>query len=578
MDFCRLIFNQLFVLIFSKFCSINTTGWERESIQEFVRSTLVSTCRSVHTKMTGLRRLFYDDSALKPPTNSSFMVDLNADGRHDFRTTRALSDREEAQLSNAGISTWSSSTMTPAEMARHLLSPSNALTSVIRQPLKITRTLTQLAHRVGHYLTLTGNAEGYWDAYRFDKLAAGQAAVSSIGRFMSELNKFVEALSELREGRLSVDLLSPLVGSSALKRLMQSLSAQGISSLVEKGSDLYQLKVSAVGFASGVVDALIHVPAQRQTLVLTAYEYVPSPLRLAPHRYVRPVPEQTVIVTNPERTLFRSTTLASLNQCSEINGLRVCEIDHFLEKRDDEDCLQNLFLADSEGIVRSCRMTVFPPEDYLVQLTPADFLLYQKEKTDLTVTCPDSGATRFTYSGLRHVRLPEGCLGDSLSFKFEGAPLTPSSPFLSGTVQVAAHWNGSMPELGELDQVLAVLVDQHEETGEPMTFDSLLEEVDERSNQRLRSILVMIASILSGIYTVVQSGWWLCKPVVRRRRSASAAGEADLPPGIEMVSAGTSMTLHNQGDRTALYPPVNNYDEKPLPPSPKSSAVQSATV
>ena len=243
-----------------------------------------------------------------------------------------------------------------------------------------------------------------------------------------EVDRIQEGLHALADHRLSPSLVRTRGIANAVIRLKRKTEAQGLSLLLERVEDIFRLQTSFISFENGTVRIFVHLPAYQENTLLDLYQLVPSPIAIGGDRYLIPKPEGEILAVNAARNLFRVLQRADLGQCHRLRDVFYCDTKNFYDKRADSSCLVGLFLNNPSEIMEHCRFEVSKVEDFVVQLGPNQFLLFQSSNTNVERRCGDNLSSA-SFHGLREVTVDPGCQVTSRSFVFAGATSLFSEPF-----------------------------------------------------------------------------------------------------------------------------------------------------
>ncbi len=256
-----------------------------------------------------------------------------------------------------------------------------------------------------------------------DELRATEAAFRfhvSYEAVEREVGRIMGGLHALADHQLSPSLAHTKSLAEATVDLKHELALRQLQLLIDRVEDLYHMDVSFISFQNGSLVIFVHVPAYREGTLLDLYQIVPTPLAIGKSKYLLPKPEGEILAVSPARNLFRIMSLADLARCRSLRSVYYCEGQNYYDKRAKASCLVGLFLNDGPQILNSCHFGVGHLEDYMVQLTPHEFLLYQSEPSIVEKVCGDD-SQRESFKGLRKIIVEPGCQVTTSSFSFSGA-------------------------------------------------------------------------------------------------------------------------------------------------------------
>jgi hypothetical protein len=396
-----------------------------------------------------------------------------------------------------------------------------------------------------------------------EELLAVHAGLESVIR---EVDRILDGAAALSHLRFSSKLVAPSKLRGAVRLLKEKLASRNLLILPTQGHEFYDLEASFIYFANDTLRAFLHVPAYYAGSLLDLYEYVPSPIRVTSDRYFLPNPSSRVLAVDTGRaTLFRTMSRAELAMCRQSGSKFYCPGQNFYRKEAVEDCLMNLFQNRLDGLAHTCPFTPLKAaEDYLVQLTTNEFLLYHANSNRVSVQCgPTTGLDAETFQGLRKISLPAGCRATTLNFVFDGEiDVMVQDDRLAPHFQHAANLSSFFPPdllSAEVDELLAETSLIGTEHG--VRIKDLVT-VLKASRTRFRfhvgigifGILIMLLIILFCCYYCCCRKGGKCLPRVsfgdKRRRQRRSGGEYEMTG----LGARVSQYASRQSLHTAIPP------------------------
>ena len=120
---------------------------------------------------------------------------------------------------------------------------------------------------------------------------------------------------------------------------------------------------------------------------------------------------------------YRVLEREELDRCKVIRGTYYCDNQNFYRRKAKDSCLVNLFKGEATEIKRTCDFSVIPTDDYLIQINPSHFVLYQDSEKKVTRSCngeEHSKMVQIMFKGVRVLYVPPECEVQTESFLFEG--------------------------------------------------------------------------------------------------------------------------------------------------------------
>ena len=250
--------------------------------------------------------------------------------------------------------------------------------------------------------------------------------------FQEEVYRLISGFELLFHYKLSPKLVHATALKAKLLILKDRLAKKGYTMGISTLQEAFQLPTSHIVFKNGTIDIILHVPAYRTHSVLDLYEYMPAPF-IFPTKtangdskeiILMPQTEKTYLALNYNKSIIRTFTKLEMSQCKTIGHHHFCQQENFYDRTLESDCLFSLFKATIKDVHRNCDFKLGPKRDFLHQITPHSFLLYQYSNEVVTRHCPvDSGysdMTQAVFKGLKILTVPPTCWVESRSFYFEG--------------------------------------------------------------------------------------------------------------------------------------------------------------
>ena len=455
------------------------------------------------------------------------------------RFKRSLGSTVLSQLVRGGITAWRSELFSPHQTISQVFGVGGL--PVAKVPYGPQLNFTLLIEDVVRAIWATGVGIKEDQAFRLTWLAP---ALDRMRGAMDQLENYVSGLHDLMHGQISPFLVNPNLAEQGLNLLESTLGSHGLEASITQLAEFYKLPTSLIAFRTGTVELLVHVPAHRSsTRLLSILQYIPSPIKLADHRYVVPHPAHQILVVSSDKTLFREMDLSELSLCEKEDEIWHCDHANYLQGQDPHSCLQALYLSDPQRVVKSCRVNFVEPANSLIQLNFNNFLLFHNTPQSLDIECPKKDKKPVTFSGLRQITLPAGCLATSGSFSFEGTLATEREHLrvTKKPLDLSIAFNSSIVKDSEIDHALAAMDTMVKEEGRPISFRHIEKLTTERYWDRVYSALYMTLAIITAIYSLLSSLWWgtslpeRVDRIRRRERASSPEDDPDTPFEPEVV-------------------------------------------
>ncbi len=216
--------------------------------------------------------------------------------------------------------------------------------------------------------------------------------------------------------------LIPLSHLQAVQeQLIGRLSQRGLVPLPIQGHELYESDVSFLYDMTGRLWVLIHVPVYYHDTLLDAYQYNPSPIQVSPKHFLLPQPDKVIIaVDSCTNSLLKTMSLTELTLCHKSGSKFFCKNQNHYFKEPYGDCLMGLFKNQLQLVKDQGKFSpVAVMSDFISQLGPEEFLIYQANAGRIEMTCLDT-AHKAQFKGIGRVKVPVGCRGNAYHFAFDG--------------------------------------------------------------------------------------------------------------------------------------------------------------
>ena len=312
--------------------------------------------------------------------------------------------------------------------------------------------IAKLEARIGHWIELIERPIG---------------AMWALNYMTADLDRIIDGVDDLSHFKMSHKLVNPMFLAEAVRKLQAKLGSRGITMLPKQLHEFYELDLSFLYFTNHTMRVILHVPAYADASLLTLYEYVPTPLQVG-GKYLLPNPEARILaVDDRSSALFKSMTKADLSTCKHSGHKYFCPGQNFYHKVERQSCVTDLYLNRLEEVANSCRFQVLKEDrDFLVQLSPHEFILYHAAKSHISIDCKHFGgrapeSAKQFFQGVRRVIVPPGCTAQTNEFTFQGQiDIFAMEPQLTPHLSMALNLTEFLPLdviHGEVDELIGEL-------------------------------------------------------------------------------------------------------------------------
>ena len=251
-----------------------------------------------------------------------------------------------------------------------------------------------------------------------EKPLAAYWAIHKVREDFSRITEGIRAISQLK---FPSRMIPPSLLLSSVKTLKRKMDLRGIDLLPTQAHEFYNLDVSFLYFRNHTLRVFLHVPAYSHGGLLSLYEYLPTPVRLADKWFLPTPPETHLIIDSRSQATHRPLSASEFSSCRRTGVRFYCPGNNYLFKAPKTSCLSALHLNSQKEIAEMCS---FKPltgnEGYIRQVTPHEFLLYQPLDGLVTVSCPNQPDRKANFQGVRVVTVPASCRANSKDFSFQG--------------------------------------------------------------------------------------------------------------------------------------------------------------
>ena len=348
--------------------------------------------------------------------------------------------------------------------------------------------------------------EVYKNTQDLEVVIRGQLILDMMIREVSQISG---GLTDLTRMRLSPQLVNTHNVAKAIDRLQDKLAPLNLRLLTKQVYELYNLECSWVMFENKTLQVYVHIPAYNLETPMNLYEFIPSPLQVAPNRFVIPTPQHSYLaVQATTESLFRSMTDFQFKSCNRLGRIYYCQGQNYYNKDVTSDCLASLYQGRASQVLDNCEVSVSKPEHSITQMNLTSFLVFHKHTQVINRKCPSwSQSDSITFQGYRMIDVPPGCFCTSQSFHFQGARSIYSGPELISRrpANLSLHFPTSLSEM-EFDKIEHHLALVGSTKGIKIKNLATLFE-RERTENTIKLVSLSIFSLI----VLIASLWFCCK-------------------------------------------------------------------
>jgi len=227
------------------------------------------------------------------------------------------------------------------------------------------------------------------------------------------ISKHEDLIQQLQQQQLAVNFMDEKTLRHLYQQAKSRANAFGCTLLLQKPSDLFQIKVSH--FYNGqILSLVLHIPIAPEDSFMRLFKLHPFPLPLANDTFVVPNVRHDVLAVS--NTNFRYTAQMSsvdLLGCLKLGKLHLCERNGVLYKNPEDSCLGALYHQKFDIAKKICTFTVEPAREYIHQLMDNWFLVHLLEPTTVPVLCSNNSHLEWHLkAGVTRQHLGAGCVAD----------------------------------------------------------------------------------------------------------------------------------------------------------------------
>lgn len=259
------------------------------------------------------------------------------------------------------------------------------------------------------------------------------ATVRALERRISTIETgFTAAMAK----RLAIQVLNTFDFGKLSKDVKWKAEKLGMIPIARFGSDWTQFETTWLSSEYGF-DIITHVPVMDSGAGLDLYRFANIPITIGQEDKQLHVTlhkgEAQYIASDTDRSMFKTMTLADLQQCNVLGNFYMCDTQnvvytnkaltsqkHFTG-RDQDFCLFALITYDNEMAVKYCDLSISHPRDTVVMVGPHKFASYYSEGHLGQMRCRDKPhqVQTVTFQGLQTIEIPPNCHVTTDTAKFE---------------------------------------------------------------------------------------------------------------------------------------------------------------
>lgn len=355
-----------------------------------------------------------------------------------------------------------------------------------------------------------------------------------------EMQRLVTGLETLTEHHLSPQLINAKELAGGIIDLQTRMSRVGLTPLLHGIEDAYHCDTSHVMFTNGTLRVFLHIPAYQDDSLLDLYRLVPMPLVIPTDNLVHssidpdvpffyPEPEPTILAVSPSHNLFRAMKEDEFALCRQIGNVHYCQNNNYYDRRLRRSCLVSMFLNEGETMVKTCKFNAKEHQDFLLQTSSNEFVLYQIEPSSVELRCAPRNYSSSAFRGIRRIIVNPGCRATSKNFIFDGAISIYMDPD-----QIVTHFSDLEPHLLKVlppSHEIADLIKTLDAAGDrsAMTFEQLTSKYWTHKRSRFISISVLVLLIIACLLVWACALYLICPALGNRFAWCGKALDTCLP-------------------------------------------------
>ena len=266
-----------------------------------------------------------------------------------------------------------------------------------------------------------------------DKVNAFIPLNTALDILANTVQKFTNAIQQLSNHRLAVDLLSESQIRTIQNMVLKYAKSKQVFPLISNRADFYQIDTSYIRDGNEVT-AILHIPCARESQLLSLLKYVPSPIPLpASARMTAPlkailsdsdfVQDQAAVNETFQEALFfvaeadfiavsskgyKLLTQADLAKCVHRNHIYICSRPTYTWVDFSKSCIGSLYNKDEAGAMKHCAVDRRPFQELVYQTGTRSYIVFSPEQFTARVSCVSESRTA-NIPVTSRISLPPGC-------------------------------------------------------------------------------------------------------------------------------------------------------------------------
>jgi len=255
----------------------------------------------------------------------------------------------------------------------------------------------------------------------------------------ARLTRAVNAVQELQNRRLSVDLLDTYQMLELQKAVLEVAKERGYTVLPERLTDFFQLETSYLRQGNDIL-ILLHVPCVVHEQLLTIYRYIPFPYPLSTK--IQPdsttisdalsmttrnmtIPMKTesddatidALIITPEADLiavgknrrYKVLSESDLSSCIRRNRVYLCEKHQVLHTDLATSCLGSIYDRNAIGVRNNCKLIRKQLKETVYQISANDHLLFTPRPYTTQLECKNGTHFPLYLEQTTKLHIPDDC-------------------------------------------------------------------------------------------------------------------------------------------------------------------------
>ena len=219
--------------------------------------------------------------------------------------------------------------------------------------------------------------------------------------------RYFSGLSSLMDGKLNVDMVSAAVASEEFTRVKEAAFSQGLETVFQDFTQLYQLPASYVA-VGGQISVIVNLPLIPTTEYgkFTLYN---SLLFFLNERLVRLSGESNLVAVSAHRDEFVEVSASALHSCLHIGAQFLCHYVGVKVTLDYPCCLCSIFAAREDDAMTLCSLSFLSSRFRLERVSSTSFVSFTNQSVSGIVTCGDK-QSQFQFCGFQMETITPGCV------------------------------------------------------------------------------------------------------------------------------------------------------------------------